>query len=110
VGDRGLLASARHGFVDRAFGMKSCRRSCGATVSEGLFDFSSTTATRVMARWPPEGSTPFMGAGAQAGWRRPADGSCHARWTRNVNAGLPPRGTVVVVATDPGFLKIHQTT
>jgi len=62
VEDRGLLASGQK-FVERAFGM----RTPGAFAREpeapgGLFDFSSTTATRILAVMAAEGNTPFVGA------------------------------------------------
>jgi hypothetical protein len=62
AGDRGLVASGRK-LVERAFGMKPP----GSFTSEpsapgGLFDFSSTTATRILAVMAAEGNTPFVGA------------------------------------------------
>src|SRR6185295_16237314 len=49
VEDRGLLAAGRK-FVERAFGMKQPPAFAKeVTAGGGLFDFSSTTATRVMA-------------------------------------------------------------
>ena len=112
VADRGLLASAR-GFVDRAFGMKSLPPFASEpSITEGLFDFSSTTATRVMALLSCEGTTPFTGA-----WLRervaPAlpegfvpramDENC---WNACVAAAL---GKAYVASTDPAFLRAHQT-
>jgi hypothetical protein len=112
IGDRGLVASAR-GFVDRAFGMKSLPAfSSEPPGGDGLFDFSSTTATRVLAVLSAEGTTPFMGA-----WLRervaPAlpdgfvsramDENC---WNACVAAAL---GRAYVVATDPVFLRTQQT-
>ncbi len=112
VGDRGLLASAR-GFVDRAFGMKSLPAfGSEPAATEGLFDFSSTTATRVLAVLAAEGSTPFMGAWLRErvapalpeGFvARPIDENC---WNACVAAAL---GRAYVVATDPSFLRTHQT-
>ncbi len=62
VGDRGLSATARR-FVDAAFGMKSPPPFSSEIVSrDGLFDFSCTTATRVMAVVGAEGPIPFVGA------------------------------------------------
>jgi hypothetical protein len=112
VGDRGLLASAR-GFVDRAFGMKSLPPfGSEPAVTEGLFDFSSTTATRVLAVLAAEGTTPFMGA-----WLRervaPAlpDGFVSRAMDENCwNACLAAAlGHAYVVSTDPIFLRGHQT-
>jgi len=60
--DRGLGATARR-FVETAFGMKSPPPFAQEmTVNEGLFDFSSTTATRVLAVIGAEGPIPFVGA------------------------------------------------
>jgi hypothetical protein len=62
VGDRGLSATARR-FVDAAFGMKSPPPfSSEIAARDGLFDFSCTTATRVMAVVGAEGPIPFVGA------------------------------------------------
>ena len=77
VEDRGLLATGRR-FVEQAFGMKAPP----AFASEpdgggGLFDFSSTTATRVLAIVASEGNTPFVGA-----------------WLRERVAGALPPGFV----------------
>jgi len=110
VEDRGLLASGRR-FVERAFGMKTPV----AFVSEpaataGLFDFSSTTATRVMAIIAAEGTTPFLGA-----------------WLRERIAPIAPQmflprtldentwnacvawmlGRAYVISTDPIFLEAY---
>jgi hypothetical protein len=62
AGDRGLLAGGRK-LVERAFGMKP-PGSFGSepAAAGGLFDFSSTTATRVLAVMAAEGNTPFVGA------------------------------------------------
>jgi hypothetical protein len=112
VGDRGLLSSAR-GFVDRAFGMKSLPPfTSEPNASEGLFDFSSTTASRVTALLACEGSTPFMGAWLRErvapalpdGFvQRSLDENC---WNACVASAL---GRAYVVATDPAFLRVHQT-
>lgn len=60
--DRGLSATARR-FVDAAFGMKSPPPYASElVVRDGLFDFSCTTATRVMAVVGAEGPIPFVGA------------------------------------------------
>ncbi len=62
VEDRGLIAASRR-FVDRAFGMKLPPPFASEPqVRDGLFDFSSTTATRVLAVLAAEGNTPFVGA------------------------------------------------
>jgi hypothetical protein len=109
--DRGLLATARR-FVDRAFGMKTPPpfESEHAT-TEGLFDFSSTTATRVLAILAAEGATPFTGAwlrervgpSAPAAFvERPMDENS---WNACVAVAL---GRAFVVSTDPVFLRAHQ--
>jgi hypothetical protein len=62
INDRGLSATARR-FVDAAFGMKSPPPFASEIVArDGLFDFSCTTATRVMAVIGAEGPIPFVGA------------------------------------------------
>jgi hypothetical protein len=111
-GDRGLLATAR-GFVDRGFGMKALPSFAGEpAASDGLFDFSSTTATRVLAILAGEGTTPFTGAWLrervapaipQTFVARPSDENC---WNACVAAAL---GRAYIVATDPTFLRAHQT-
>src|SRR5262245_25238852 len=71
VDDRGLLAGARK-FVDRAFGMKVPTSFAGEPpAAGGLFDFSSTTATRILAVIAAEGATPFVGA-----WLRERVAAC----------------------------------
>ena len=60
--DRGLGATSRR-FVDAAFGMKSPPPFAQEmSTQEGLFDFSCTTATRVLAVIGAEGPIPFVGA------------------------------------------------
>jgi len=60
--DRGLSATARR-FVDGAFGMKSPPPfATEQATRDGLFDFSCTTATRVLAVIGAEGPIPFVGA------------------------------------------------
>lgn len=109
--DRGLLAAAR-GFVDRGFGMKALPSfTSEPNASDGLFDFSSTSATRVLAVLSGEGTTPFTGAWLRErvapaippGFvSRPSDENC---WNACVAAAL---GRAYVVATDPTFLRAHQ--
>lgn len=107
VEDRGLLASGRR-FLERAFGMKAPPLwSSESTEAGALSDFSSTTATRVLATIASEGNTPFVGA-----------------WLRERVAPVAPRlfvprrldentwnactawalGRAYVVCTDPIFL------
>jgi hypothetical protein len=113
VDDRGLLAGARR-FVDRAFGMKAPTSFAGEpAASGGLFDFSSTTATRVLAIIAAEGATPFVGA-----WLRERVAGC-------VQSGFVSRrrdentwnacaawalGRAYVVSTDPIFLQAYSDT
>jgi len=60
--DRGLGATARR-FVEAAFGMKSPPAFASEMAAmDGLFDFSCTTATRVLAVIGAEGPIPFVGA------------------------------------------------
>jgi hypothetical protein len=60
--DRGLGATARR-FVEASFGMKSPPSFASEMAStDGLFDFSCTTATRVLAVIGAEGPIPFVGA------------------------------------------------
>jgi hypothetical protein len=111
AGDRGLLAGARR-FVDRAFGMKAPPSFAAEPASaDGLFDFSSTTATRVLAVLSAEGATPFVGA-----WLRERVASATPRalvprpldensWNALVAAAL---GRAFVVSTDPTFLDAYQ--
>ncbi len=108
VADRGLLAAGQK-FVERAFGM----RNPGAFAHEldpegGLFDFSSTSATRILAVMAAEGSTPFVGAwlreriasGAPRSFTsRRRDENC---WNACVAWAL---GRAYVVSTDPGLLE-----
>jgi hypothetical protein len=111
VGERGLLASARR-FVDRAFGMKAPPAFVSEPApTDGLFDFSSTAATRVLAVLSAEGATPFVGAWlrervAAAAPRtfvsRPMDENC---WNACVAAAL---GRAFVASTDPSFFDAHQ--
>jgi len=110
VGDRGLLSTARR-FVDRAFGMKAPPPfTAEVALSEGMFDFSSTTATRVLAVLAGEGSTPLMAA-----WlhervaphvpsvfvARPLDENC---WNACVAIAL---GRAYLAASDSVFLRGH---
>lgn len=110
IEDRGLLASAQK-FVERAFGM----RTPGAFAREpeaagGLFDFSSTTATRILAVMAAEGNTPFVGAWLRervaaavprAFTPRRLDENC---WNACVAWAL---GRAYAVSTDPAFLEAY---
>ena len=113
VDDRGLLASARK-FVDRAFGMKvptSFPDEPAAT--GGLFDFSSTTGTRILAVVAAEGPTPFVGA-----WLRERvaasvpNGFTARRMDENTwNACAAwALGRAYVVSTDPVFMQAYSDT
>jgi hypothetical protein len=113
VGERGLLASARR-FVERAFGMKATPAFAAepAVSGDGLFDFSCTTATRVLSVISAEGATPFVGA-----WLRERVATSAPRalvprtldentWNACAAAAL---GRAYVVSTDPAFLDAHQS-
>jgi len=108
--DRGLLAAGRK-FVERAFGMKApppFAKELAAT--GGLFDFSSTTATRVLAVIAAEGNTPFVGA-----WLRervatvvPRAFVARPREENTWNACAAwALGQAYVVATDPVFMEVY---
>jgi hypothetical protein len=113
VDDRGLLAGARR-FVDRAFGMKAPTSFAGEAAAQGgLFDFSSTTATRVLAVVAAEGPTPFVGA-----WLRERVAGCVQKgfvsrrmdentWNACAAWAL---GRAYVVSTDPIFLQAYSDT
>jgi hypothetical protein len=111
IGERGLLATARR-FIDRAFGMKApAAFTSEPAATDGLFDFSSTTGTRVMAVLSGEGATPFVGAwlrervaaGAPPGFvPRPMDENT---WNACAAAAL---GRAFVASTDPRFFDAHQ--
>ena len=110
VEDRGLLSTGRR-FVERAFGMKVPPPFASEPAAAGgLFDFSCTTATRVLAVMAAEGSTPFVGA-----WLRERVGS-------SAPPGFLPRlsdentwnacaawalGRAYVVSTDPVFMNAY---
>jgi hypothetical protein len=110
VEDRGLLASGRR-FVERSFGMKTPASFADEPeAGGGLFDFSSTSATRIMAIAATEGTTPFLGA-----WLR-------ERVAHIAPEGFMPRrldenswnacvawalGRAYVISTDPAFLDAY---
>ncbi|HZL20182.1 MAG TPA: hypothetical protein VFG23_20790 [Polyangia bacterium] len=110
VDDRGLLAGARK-FVERAFGMKAPPPFASeVAATSGLFDFTCTTATRILAVMAAEGNTPFVGA-----WLR-------ERIAATAPRGFQPRrldenswnacaawalGRAYVVSTDPIFLQAY---
>jgi hypothetical protein len=110
IEDRGLLAAGQK-FVERAFGM----RAPGAFAREpeaagGLFDFSSTTATRILAVMAAEGNTPFVGAWLRervaatvprAFTPRRLDENC---WNACVAWAL---GRAYAVSTEPAFLEAY---
>ena len=110
AGDRGLSSMVRR-FVEAAYGMKSPPPFASETVAQdGLFDFSCTTATRVLAVLGAEGPTPFIGA-----WLRERVASAIARtfvarpmdentWNACAAVGV---GRAYAVSTDPRFLAAH---
>ncbi len=62
TGDRGLSASVGR-FVDKAFGTRKPDPFANEpSAKHELFDFSSTTATRILAVIATEGETPFIGS------------------------------------------------
>ena len=109
--DRGLLATGR-GFVERAFGMKAPPAFLAEPEPPGcLFDFSSTTANRVMAVVAAEGRTPFVGAWLRERVvnvvptqfvERSTDENC---WNACVASCL---GRAYVLSTDPAFLDAYR--
>jgi hypothetical protein len=110
---RGLLAGARK-FVDRAFGMKvPTSFAAEASVTGGLFDFSSTTGTRILAVVAAEGATPFVGA-----WLRervaasvPQGFTARGRDENTWNACAAwALGRAYVVSTDPVFMQAYSDT
>jgi hypothetical protein len=111
VEDRGLLAGGRR-FVERSFGMKTPPAFASEPPAViGLFDFSSTTATRVMAILAAEGNTPFVGA-----WLRERVAPVvpqtfvPRRLDENVwNACVAwAMGKAYVVSTDPVFMQAYS--
>ena len=111
VEDRGLLASGRR-FVERSFGMKAPPPfSSEPAAITGLFDFSSTTATRILAVMAAEGSTPFVGAWLR---ERVAPGVPRSFLPRRMdentwNACVAwALGRAYVVSTDPIFLQAYS--
>jgi hypothetical protein len=109
--ERGLLATVRR-FTDRAFGMKMPSPFAAEPAArDGLFDFSSTTATRILAVIAAEGATPFVGA-----WLRERVGSNAPKgfvarpieentWNASMATAL---GRAYVVATDETFFGAYQ--
>jgi hypothetical protein len=108
--DRGLLAAGRK-FVERAFGMKQPPSfEDEPDAASGLFDFSSTTATRILAVIAAEGATPFVGA-----WLRERVGPLappafvprkqeENTWNACAAWAL---GQAYVVSTDPVFMEAY---
>ena len=110
--DRGLSATARR-FVDAAFGMKAPPSFVNEiSVTDGLFDFSCTTATRVLATIAAEGATPFTGAWLRervlpiipTGFTsRPTDENT---WNACAAVAL---GHAFTASTEPGFLPVYRS-
>lgn len=110
VDDRGLLSSGRK-FVERAFGMKAPPPFANELAAVGgLFDFSSTTATRILAVMAAEGNTPFVGAWLRERIAATVPRSFAARrldensWNACVAWAL---GRAYVVSTDPVFMRAY---
>jgi hypothetical protein len=111
AGDRGLLASGRK-LVERAFGMKPPGSfTSEPAASGGLFDFSCTTATRVLAVMAAEGNTPFVGAWLR---ERVASGAPQAFTARRMDentwnaCAAWALGRAYVVSTDRRFLESYS--
>ena len=111
INDRGLGATARR-FVEASFGMKS-PPPFGAEMAAkgGLFDFSCTTATRVLAVIGAEGPIPFVGAWLrervapalpQSFVSRPMDENT---WNACAAATL---GYAFSISTDPTFFDAYK--
>lgn len=110
VEDRGLLQGARK-FVDRAFGMKAPPPFAGEPAAAGgLFDFSSTTATRILAVMAAEGVTPFLGVWLRERVAAAAPAALVERRldenTWNACAAWA-MGRAYVVSTDPAFMQSY---
>jgi len=112
VEDRGLLA-AGHKFVERAFGMRPpAPFGEEPAAAGGLFDFSSTTGTRVLAVLAAEGSTPFVGAWLRERVAPIAPPAFTARrqdentWNACAAWAL---GHAYVASTDPTFLQSYTS-
>lgn len=111
TGDRGLGATARR-FVEASFGMKSPPPFASEMAArDGLFDFSCTTATRVLAVIGAEGPIPFVGAWLrervapalpQAFVARPMDENT---WNSCAAATL---GYAFSISTDPAFFDAYR--
>lgn len=109
--DRGLGATTRR-FVDAAFGMKSPPPFAHElAANDGLFDFSCTTATRVLAVIGAEGPIPFVGAWLrervasalpQGFVSRPMDENT---WNSCAAATL---GYAFSISTDPKFFDAYK--
>jgi hypothetical protein len=111
IEDRGLLAAGRK-FVERAFGMKPPPAFAQEPAAAGgLFDFSSTTGTRVLAVIAAEGNTPFVGA-----WLRervvpitPPSFVTRRQEENTWNACAAwALGHAYVVSTDPAFMQAYS--
>src|SRR6185295_11481708 len=99
-------------FVERTFGMKAPSAfSSEPAALTGLFDFSSTTATRIMATIAAEGNTPFVGAWLR---ERVAPGVPRSFLPRKLdentwNACVAwALGRAYVVSTDPVFMQAYS--
>ena len=110
IEDRGLLA-AGHKFVERAFGMRPpAPFGEEPAAAGGLFDFSSTTGTRVLAVLAAEGNTPFVGAWLRERVAPIAPPAFTARrldentWNACAAWAL---GHAYVASTDPVFLQSY---
>jgi hypothetical protein len=110
VEDRGLLAAGGK-FVERAFGMRPPPPFAEEVApAGGLFDFSSTTATRVLAVLAAEGNTPFVGAWLRerVGPIAPAAFTPRRQDENTWNACVAwALGQAYVASTDPVFMQAY---
>ncbi len=110
VSDRGLLSAVAR-FVDRAWSTKLPPDFANEPSSQELFDFSSTSATSMLAMMASEGETPFIGSWLrervaphfpQTFTPRLMDENC---WNACVAAAA---GRAYVLSHDDRFFESHQ--
>jgi len=106
VDDKALLVVGQR-FVERFFGMRVPPPFASEPEdNRGLFDFSSTTATRVLAVMSSEGNTPFLGVWLRERVKKAIPGGYLGRsldgnvWNACVAAAL---GRAYISSTDTSF-------
>jgi hypothetical protein len=106
VDDKSLLVTGQR-FVERFFGMRVPPPFTSEPEdTRGLFDFSSTTATRVLAVMSSEGNTPFLGVWLRERVKKAIPEGYVGRsldanvWNASVAAAL---GRAYIVSTDTAF-------